>query len=393
MTYTWNHVNMSFFSNLFRDIAIDLGTANTLIFIKGKGVVLNEPSIVARERNTGKIVAIGHEALLMHEKTHPGIITIRPLASGVIADYEATEELIKGLINKTKSQFSFGIRRMVIGIPSGITEVEKRAVRDSAEHVGAREVYLVTEPMAAAIGIGLDVKEPMGNMIVDIGGGTTEIAVISLGGIASGESLRVAGTDITNAIIRHFRKAYNLAIGERTAEDVKIKIASAYKLEKEMTMMVRGRNLVTALPEEREVNSATIREAIATPISQIITSIKKSLEVTKPELSADILDRGLFLAGGGALIKGLDKKINEETKLAVHISDDPLTAVARGTGEVLENLEKYRSVLLSTKRYYTDSGFKKLYIVGFILFNKRGSLVLLRLLNTSFGTGQPVSLI
>ena len=240
---------------------------------------------------------------------------------------------------------------MVIGIPSGITEVEKRAVRDSAEHVGAKEVYLVAEPMAAAIGIGIDVKEPMGNMIVDIGGGTTEIAVISLGGIASGESLRVAGTDITNSIVRHFRKAYNLAIGERTAEDVKIKIASAYKLDKELTMNVRGRNLVTALPEEREINSPTIREAIATPISQIITSIKKSLEVTKPELSADILDRGLFLAGGGALIKGLDKKINEETKLAVHISEEPLTAVARGTGEVLENLEKYRSVLLSTKRY------------------------------------------
>ncbi|NTW63726.1 MAG: rod shape-determining protein [Chlorobiaceae bacterium] len=342
---------MSFFSNLFRDIAIDLGTANTLIFIRDKGVVLNEPSIVARERNTGKVVAIGHDALLMHEKTHPGIITIRPLASGVIADYEATEELIKGLIKKTKSQFSFGIRRMVIGIPSGITEVEKRAVRDSAEHVGAKEVFLIAEPMAAAIGIGIDVKEPMGNMIVDIGGGTTEIAVISLGGIASGESLRVAGTDITNAIIRHFRKTYNLAIGERTAEDVKIKIASAYKLEKELTMTVRGRNLVTALPEEREVNSPTIREAIATPISQIIASVKKSLEVTKPELSADILDRGLFLAGGGALIKGLDKKINEETKLAEHISDDQLTAVARGTGEVLENLEKYRTVLLANKRY------------------------------------------
>ncbi len=351
MPDTQNHVNMSFFSNLFRDIAIDLGTANTLIFIRGKGVVLNEPSIVARERNTGKIVAIGHEALLMHEKTHPGIVTIRPLANGVIADYEATEELIKGLINKTKTKFSFGIRRMVIGIPSGITEVEKRAVRDSAEHVGAREVYLITEPMAAAIGIGLDVKEPMGNMIVDIGGGTTEIAVISLGGIASGESLRVAGTDITDEIVRHFRKAYNLAIGERTAEEVKIKIASAYKLEKELTITVRGRNLVTALPEEQLVDSATIREAIATPISQIITSIKKSLEVTKPELSADIFDRGLFLAGGGALIKGLDKKINVETKLAVHISEDPLTAVARGTGEVLENLEKYRGVLLTSKQY------------------------------------------
>jgi len=212
-------------------------------------------------------------------------------------------------------------------------------------------VYLITEPMAAAIGIGLDVKEPMGNMIVDIGGGTTEIAVISLGGIASGESLRVAGTDITDEIVRHFRKAYNLAIGERTAEEVKIKIASAYKLEKELTITVRGRNLVTALPEEQLVDSATIREAIATPISQIITSIKKSLEVTKPELSADIFDRGLFLAGGGALIKGLDKKINVETKLAVHISEDPLTAVARGTGEVLENLEKYRGVLLTSKQY------------------------------------------
>ena len=346
-----NDPHMNFFSNLFRDIAIDLGTANTLIFIRGKGVVLNEPSIVARERNTGKIVAIGHEALLMHEKTHPGIVTIRPLANGVIADYEATEELIKGLINKTKTKFSFGIRRMVIGIPSGITEVEKRAVRDSAEHVGAREVYLVTEPMAAAIGIGLDVKEPMGNMIVDIGGGTTEIAVISLGGIASGESLRVAGTDITDEIVRHFRKAYNLAVGERTAEEVKIKIASAFKLDKELTIMVRGRNLVTALPEEQQVDSATIRDAIATPISQIITSIKKSLEVTKPELSADIFNRGLFLAGGGALIKGLDKKINVETKLAVHISEDPLTAVARGTGEVLENLEKYRGVLITSKQY------------------------------------------
>ncbi|ANT65380.1 rod shape-determining protein [Prosthecochloris sp. CIB 2401] len=342
---------MSFFNYLFTDIAVDLGTANTLVFIRGKGIVLNEPSIVARERNTGKVVAIGHEALLMHEKTHPGIITIKPLANGVIADYEATEELIKGLIRKTKKQFSLGIRRMVIGIPSGITEVEKRAVRDSAEHIGAKEVYLVAEPMAAAIGIGIDVTEPMGNMIVDIGGGTTEIAVISLAGIASGESLRVAGTDITSAIIRHFRKAYNLAIGEKTAEEIKIRIASAYKLDKELTMQVRGRNLVTALPEEREVNSATIRESIATPIVQIIASVKKCLEVTKPELSADILDRGLFLAGGGALIKGLDKKIHEETKLAVHISDDPLTAVARGTGTVLENLEAYRSVLLPTKRY------------------------------------------
>jgi len=344
---------MSFFSRLFKDIAIDLGTANTLIYIRNEGVVLNEPSIVARERNSGKVVAIGNEALLMHEKTHPGIITIRPLANGVIADYEATEELIKGLIKKTKSRFSLGIRRMVIGIPSGITEVEKRAVHDAAEHIGAKEIYLVAEPIAAAIGIGLEFNEARGNMIVDIGGGTTDIAVISLGGIASGESLRVAGTDITNSIIRHFRKAYNMSIGERTVEEIKMQIASAYKLEKELTMTVKAVNIKSGLPEAMQVDSVTIREAISTPIGQIITSIKKTLEVlvVKPELSVDILDRGIFLAGGGALIKGIDKKINEETKLAVHITEDPLTAVARGTGEILENIEKFRPVLHSSKRY------------------------------------------
>jgi rod shape-determining protein MreB len=343
---------MSFFNNLFRDIAIDLGTANTLIYIRGKGVVLNEPSIVARERNTGKVVAIGHEALLMHEKTHPGIVTVRPLANGVIADYEATEELIKGMIKKTKSRFSLGIHRMVIGIPSGITEVEKRAVHNAAEHVGAKEVYLVAEPIAAAIGIGLDFNEARGNMIVDIGGGTTDIAVISLGGIASGESLRVAGTDITNSIIRHFRKAYNMSIGERTVEEIKVQIASAYKLDEELSMVVKAVNIKSGLPESMKVDSVTIRDAISTPISQIITSIRKTLEVlvTKPELSVDILDRGIYLAGGGALIKGFDKKINEETKLAVHITEDPLTAVARGTGEILENIEKYRSVLMTSKR-------------------------------------------
>ncbi|TLU58063.1 MAG: rod shape-determining protein [Chlorobium sp.] len=343
---------MSLFSNLFRDIAIDLGTVNTLIYIKNEGLVLNEPSIIARERNTGKVVAIGHEALLMHEKTHPGIITIRPLANGVIADYEATEELMKGLIKKTKKRFSLGIRRMVIGIPSGITEVEKRAVHDAAEHIGAKEVYLVAEPIAAAIGIGLDFNEARGNMIVDIGGGTTDIAVISLGGIASGESLRVAGTDITNAIVRHFRKSYNMAIGERTVEEIKMQIGSAFKLDEELSMIVKAVNIKSGLPEAMKVDSVTIREAIATPISQIITSIKKTLEVlvVKPELSVDILDRGLFLAGGGALIKGLDKKINEETKLAVHIAEDPLTAVARGTGEILENIDKYRHVLFSSRR-------------------------------------------
>ncbi|MBC8044602.1 MAG: rod shape-determining protein [Rhizobacter sp.] len=341
---------MGIFDFLSRDVAIDLGTANTLIFIRGKGIVLNEPSIVALDRNSRKVVAIGSEARQMHEKTHRDIITVKPLGGGVIADYEAAEELIRGLIKKTLKDYTGSIRRMVIGIPSGITEVEKRAVRDSAEHAGAKEVYLVSEPMAAAIGIGLDVEAPFGNMIVDIGGGTTEIAVISLSGIASGESIRVAGTEITNAILQHFRKTYNLAIGERTAEEIKIKIGSASELEEELIATVRGRNLVTSLPEQRDVNSPEIREAISEPISAIVNAVRRCLENTPPELSADILDRGIMLTGGGALIKGLDKRLSEETKLPVHVGEDPLTAVVRGTGKVLEDLEKYSKVLVRTKR-------------------------------------------
>ena len=337
---------MNFYSGLFRDIAVDLGTANTLIFIRNMGLILNEPSIVARDRNTGKVIAIGHDALIMHEKTPPGIVTIKPLANGVIADYEATEELIKGLINKATKYFSLGIRRMVIGIPAGITDVEKRAVHLSAEHVDAKKVYMISEPVAAAIGIGIDIKEPVGNMIVDIGDGTTDIAVISLGCIASSESLRIAGSDITNAIIRYLREDFNLTVGERTAEKAKIKISSAYKLNKELTMTVSGRNLVTALPEKCEINSTAIRASISPTVSQIISSIKKAFEATTPEMSADIFDKGLFLTGGGALIKGLDKKINEETRLAVNISDDPLTDVVRGIGAVLDDIEKYRTVLI-----------------------------------------------
>lgn len=340
---------MGLFDFLSKDIAIDLGTANTLVFVRGRGIVLNEPSIIALDRTTRKVVALGHEARQMHEKTHRDIITIKPLADGVIADYEAAEELIKGLIRKTLKDFSTSIRRMVIGIPSGITEVEKRAVRDSAEHAGAKEVYLVAEPMAAAVGMGLDVDAPFGNMVVDIGGGTTDIAVISLSGIASGESIRVAGNEITNAILQHFRKTYNLAIGERTAEEIKIKIGSAYELEEELIATVKGRNLVTSLPEQRDVSSPEIREAIAEPIGQIVNAVRRCLESTPPELSADILDRGIMLTGGGALIKGLDKRISEETKLPVYIGEDPLTAVVRGTGRILENLEKYKNVLVKTK--------------------------------------------
>ncbi len=341
---------MGLFDFLSKDIAIDLGTANTLVFVRGKGIVLNEPSIIALDRTTRKVVALGHEARQMHEKTHRDIITIKPLADGVIADYEAAEELIKGLIRKTLNDFSTSIRRMVIGIPSGITEVEKRAVRDSAEHAGAKEVYLVAEPMAAAVGMGLDIDAPFGNMVVDIGGGTTDIAVISLSGIASGESIRVAGNEITNAILQHFRRTYNLAIGERSAEEIKIKIGSAYKLEEEQTATVKGRNLVTSLPEQRDVSSSEIREAIAEPIGQIVNAVRRCLESTPPELSADILDRGIMLTGGGALIKGLDKRISEETKLPVFVDEDPLTAVARGTGIILENLEKYKNVLMKPHR-------------------------------------------
>jgi rod shape-determining protein MreB and related proteins len=341
---------MALFDFLSKDIAIDLGTANTLVYVRGKGVVLNEPSIVALDRTTRKVVAIGSEARQMHEKTHRDIITVKPLGDGVIADYEAAEELIRGLIRKVHSDFSSSIRRMVIGIPSGITEVEKRAVRDSAEHAGAKEVYLVAEPMAAAIGMGLDVDAPFGNMVVDIGGGTTDIAVISLSGIASGESIRIAGNEITNSILQHFRKMYNLAIGERTAEEIKIKIGSAYELEEELIATVKGRNLVTSLPEQRDVSSPEIREAIAEPIGQIVNAVRRCLETTPPELSADILDRGIMLTGGGALIKGLDKRISEETKLPVFVGEDPLTAVARGTGKILENVDKYRAVLVKTKR-------------------------------------------
>jgi rod shape-determining protein MreB len=282
----------------------------------------------------------------MHDKLHPGIVTVRPLFNGAIGDYQAMQELIRGLIVKTNKRFSFGIRHLVISIPSGITPVEKRAVRDFAQDVGASKIYLVTNPIAAAIGIGLEVREPVGNMVVDIGGGTTEIAVISLSGIASGECLKVAGADITELIVRHLREEYNMAVGELTAENIKIKLASAGKEDTEIGREVRGINIESGLPEVRMIGSSSIREVIAVPINQIISSIKKSLEalVIKPELSVDILDRGLFLVGGGANIRGIDKKIQEETNVPVHICDDPQAVVAKGVGEILENLKKYRGL-------------------------------------------------
>jgi rod shape-determining protein MreB len=332
------------------DIAIDLGTANTLIFMKGKGIVLNEPSIVAFDRNTKKIVAIGNEAREMLGRTHRDIRTIRPMRDGVIADFEIAEGMLREFIKKIHSSW-MPSRRIVVCVPSGVTEVEKRAVRDSAEHAGAKEVHLIAEPMAAAIGIGLDVEAPVGNMIVDIGGGTTEIAVIALSGIVNEESIRIAGDELNNAIIQFFKKNHNILIGERTAEAIKCEVGSVMPMKEEVTIQVKGRDLVNGIPKTTEASSVEIREALNENISSIIDGVKMTLERTPPELASDILDRGIMLTGGGALIKGLDERLRLETNLPVHVAEDPLTAVVRGTGRVLENLEKYQKVLLTSRRY------------------------------------------
>ncbi len=339
-----NQTKKGLFDFLYTDIAIDLGTANTLIYARDQGIVLNEPSIVALN-NQHEPVATGHEARLMHEKTHRNIRTVRPLRDGVIADFEVAEQMIRGMIKKVKMKWYSTTRQMVVCVPSGITEVERRAVRDSAEHAGAKEVYLVDEPMAAAIGIGLDVHEPVGNMIVDIGGGTTEIAVIALSGIVYAQSVRLGGDELNDDIINYFRRNHNLLIGERTAEKIKCEIGSAAPLDEELEMITKGRDLVNGVPRTRQVTSKDVREAISESVNTIVESITKSLEQTPPELSADILDRGIMLTGGGALLKNLDKLIMETTDLPVHIAEDPLTAVVRGTGAILEDIDYYRSVI------------------------------------------------
>ena len=341
---------MGLFSLFSADLAIDLGTANTLIWVKGKGIVLNEPSIVAFDRNTKKIVAIGNEAREMLGRTHRDIRTIRPMKDGVIADFEIAEGMLREFIKKIHANW-LPSRRIVICVPSGVTEVEKRAVRDSAEHAGAKEVHLVAEPMAAAIGIGLDVDAPAGNMVVDIGGGTTEIAVIALSGIVNEESIRVAGDEMNNAIIQYFKKNHNILIGERTAEAIKCEVGSAMPLKEEITIQVKGRDLVNGIPKTIEASSVEIREALAEPTAAIVNAIKLTLERTPPELSADILDRGVMLSGGGALLKGLDERLRLETSLPVHVAEDPLTAVVRGTGKIMEDIIKYRKVLIKSRRY------------------------------------------
>lgn len=332
------------FDLFYNDIAIDLGTANTLISSKRNGIVFREPSIVAFN-NQGIPVSFGKKAWLMHEKTHKNIHTVRPLRDGVIADFEAAEHMIRGMIKSVKRKWYSTTRQIVICVPSGITDVEKRAVRDSAENAGAKEVYLVEEPMAAAIGVGLNVHEPSGHMIVDIGGGTTEIAVIALSGIVHAQSVRLAGDKFTSDIIDYFRRNHNLLIGERTAEKIKCEIGSATPLDEELEMNIKGRDLVNGIPKTLLISSVEVREAISISVNAVVDAIVKSLEKTPPELSADILDRGIILAGGGALLKNLDKRITDLTELPVHIAEDPLTAVVRGTGAVLDNLENYRMVV------------------------------------------------
>lgn len=340
---------MGLFSFLTQEIAVDLGTANTLIIMNDK-VVVDEPSIVARDIQTGKIVAIGKKAQQMHGKTHKLIETVRPLKDGVIADFQSAEQMIRGMIkmiNQGKSSLFNPALRMVICIPSGITEVEKRAVRDSAEHAGAKEVYLIHEPMAAAIGIGIDVEEPMGNMIIDIGGGTSEIAVIALGGIVCDKSIRIAGDDFTSDIEEYMRRQHNILVGERTAEQIKIEVGAALpELENPPAdFAVRGRDLMTGIPKEIVVTYSEIAHALDKTISKIEEAILSALEMTPPELSADIYKTGIYLAGGGSMLRGLDKRISSKTKLPVHIAEDPLRAVARGTSIALKNIDNFQFLI------------------------------------------------
>lgn len=336
---------LGLFSN---DIGIDLGTANTLVYVKDQGIVLREPSVVAVRSGTSQVLAVGDEAKRMLGRTPGNIVAVRPLKDGVIADFEMTESMLRHFITKVHNR-KWVRPRVVIAVPSGITEVEKRAVKESAGHAGAREVYLIEEPMAAAIGVGLPVQDPAGNMIIDIGGGTTEVALISLSGIVFSRSVRVAGDELDEAIAGYMKRAYNLMIGERTAEEIKIKIGSAYPMEKETSLEVKGRDLVAGLPKTLTITSQEVREALLEPISTIVESVRVTLERCPPELSADLVDRGLVLAGGGALLRGLDKLLQEETGLPVHVADDPLSAVAEGTGRALAEIKFLRQVASSDR--------------------------------------------
>jgi len=339
---------MSFFA---RDIGIDLGTANTLVHVKGKGIVLREPSVVAIDTKTNNILAVGDDAKNMIGRTPGNIVAIRPMKDGVIADFDITQNMLKYFIKSVMSKGVFSKPRVVICVPSGVTEVEKRAVEEATLQAGAKEAYLIEEPMAAAIGANLPVEEPYGSMVVDIGGGTSEVAVISLGGIVTSKSLRIAGDEFDEAIVHYVKKEYNLMIGERTAEEIKVNIGAAYPKLKEESIEVRGRDLVTGLPKNLVITSSEITEALKEPINAIVDAIKYTLEKTPPELAADIMDRGIMLTGGGALLSGLDKLINEETGMPVSIAEDPLDCVVKGSGKVVEDLETLKKVLISPKKY------------------------------------------
>jgi rod shape-determining protein MreB and related proteins len=335
--------NLSFLSN---DLAIDLGTANTLVYAKNKGIIVSEPSIVAVNKVTGKVEAVGKDAKEMLGRTPGNIVAIRPMKDGVIADFEITEKMLSHFIRKAHNRNTFVRPRIIIGIPSEVTQVEKRAVKDSALKAKASEVYLVDQAMAAAIGAGLPITEPSGNMVVDIGGGTTDIAVISLAGIVYSKSVRVAGNEMDEAVIQFIKKKYNLLIGERTAEQVKLEIGSAFPLEEPITMEIKGRDLIEGIPKTLTITDSEIREALTEPISIIVNAVRVALERTPPELSADIVDRGIVLTGGGSLLKNLDKLLREETGLPVAVAEDPLSSVVLGTGKMLSDFDLLRKISL-----------------------------------------------
>ncbi|NLV22196.1 MAG: rod shape-determining protein [Syntrophomonadaceae bacterium] len=336
-----------------KDMGIDLGTANTLVHVRGKGIVIREPSVVAIQSQTGKVLAVGEEAKQMIGRTPGNIIAIRPMKDGVIADFDVTQAMLKYFINRAMDQKSLFVKpRIVISIPTGCTTVEERAVREAALSAGAKEAFLIEEPMAAAIGAGLPVHEPTGNLIVDIGGGTTEVAVISLGGVVTAKSVRVAGDNMDNAIINHLKKTYSVLIGERSAELIKMNIGSALWEGPEEFYEIRGRDLISGLPKTVEISSGEIQVALKETVEQIIDGIKECLEKTPPELASDIMDRGIVMAGGGSFLRGLDKLIGQETHMPVYTCEEPLLAVARGTGVVLENIEKLKKLLVSAKKTF-----------------------------------------
>ena len=341
---------MNFFTFVSKDIGMDLGTSNILLTIKGKGIVLNEPSVVAINRQNNQIVATGHEAKEMLGRTPEQIRAVRPMKDGVIADFTAAQMMIRNVITKVCKRYNAGRPRVVVGVPSGITEVEERAVEEAVTQAGAREVYLIEEPMAAAIGAGIDVAEPTGNMVVDIGGGTTEVAVISLGGIVVSDSIRVAGDTMDDEIINYIKNNLNLAVGSTTAEQVKLELGCAITLVTQKSMEIRGRELTTGLPENKIVTSEQVQEAMASSIEKIIDLVKATLEKTPPELASDIIERGIVLTGGGALIKGIDTLISQKIEIPVYVADRPLDCVANGTGKTIEEMDKLRTALIRNRR-------------------------------------------